>query len=321
MKNQINKIFFLLLFFFSTVVFAQTKGVGIGYQAVINKPDSNTYPGVAVSSSPLSNTNICLRFTFLDDTKIIEYQEIIEMKTDDFGMVNVFIGNEVQTDGYAASFDAIVWNTINKTLVVELDSSGLCTKFEEISNQPFSSTPFAYNALLAANVTGIVDIANGGTSASTLAEARANLSVANVDNTSDINKPISTATQFGLDAKLNKVLNVPEVIVTTINNTLAIIGLQESTSTQNQVVTINSVTGILSKTSFVSTVKENVANYKAIDGQVLFTTPSPITNSNNINVYRNGIRINASVIDINTIKLETGASCYLNDEVKIIQFN
>lgn len=321
MKNHIIKIFFLFLFFLSTVVSAQSKGVGIGYQVVINKPDKSTIPGRVISSSPLANTNICLRFTFLDDTKIIEYQEVIKVQTDEFGMVNTFIGKEIQTDGYAASFDAIMWNTIDKTLVVELDTSGLCSNYEEISNQAFASTPFAYNAVQAANVTGIVDIANGGTAARTLDEARINLGVAHVDNTSDIDKPISKATHSGLDTKLNKVLNFPEVLVTTIHNTLAIKGLQESTATQNQVVTINPLTGVLSKSSFISTVQENVANYKAIEGQVLFTTPSPIANIDRINVYRNGIRINASVIDMNTIKLEAGASCYLDDEVKIIQLN
>jgi hypothetical protein len=40
-----------------------------------------------------------------------------------------------------ANFDVIIWNTIDKTLVVELDVSGLCTAFEEISNQAFSAIP------------------------------------------------------------------------------------------------------------------------------------------------------------------------------------
>jgi hypothetical protein len=83
-------------------------------------------------------------------------------------LVNTFIGSGEQTDGYAANFDVIIWNTIDKTLVVELDVSGLCTAFEEISNQAFSAIPFAYNALVAANVSGIVDIVNGGTGASTV---------------------------------------------------------------------------------------------------------------------------------------------------------
>jgi len=320
MKSYSNHILFLLLFLVSTVTFAQ-KSVGIGYQALINKPDIKAYPGIPVLSSPLSNTNICLRFTFLDDTKIMEYQEIIKIKTDEFGMVNTFIGTGEQTDGYATSFDAIVWNTIDKTLVVELDISGLCSTFEEISNQAFSSTPFAYNALLAANVTGIVDIANGGTGADTLAGARANLGISNVDNTSDLNKPISTATQVALDGKLDKVLKVPEKIVTSSANTLAITGLTESVSAQNQVVTINPVTGVLSRASFLSTIVENVVDYKATDGQVLFTTPVAISNINKVNVYRNGIRINASFVDLNTIKLEVAATCFANDDIKIIQFN
>ena len=48
--------------------------------------------------------------------------------------------------------------------------------------------------------TGITAIANGGTGATTAAGAKTNLSLGNVDNTSDLNKPISTATQAALDA-------------------------------------------------------------------------------------------------------------------------
>ena len=58
-------------------------------------------------------------------------------------------------------------------------------------------------SLSAAKLTGVVAIANGGTGASTAAAAKTNLALNNVDNTSDVNKPISTLTQTALNAKEN----------------------------------------------------------------------------------------------------------------------
>ena len=59
----------------------------------------------------------------------------------------------------------------------------------------------------ATNVSGIVAIANGGTGASVATNARTNLGIGNIDNTSDANKPVSTAQQTALDLKAN--LNSP----------------------------------------------------------------------------------------------------------------
>jgi hypothetical protein len=55
----------------------------------------------------------------------------------------------------------------------------------------------------ASKITGIVPVANGGTGASTIAAAKINLALNNVDNTTDLNKPISTLTQAALDLKEN----------------------------------------------------------------------------------------------------------------------
>ena len=59
-------------------------------------------------------------------------------------MVNLLIGTNTQTGGYAADFAGIQWTADAKFLVVDLDIKGTCNNFEELSNQPFTYVPFAY---------------------------------------------------------------------------------------------------------------------------------------------------------------------------------
>lgn len=53
-----------------------------------------------------------------------------------------------------------------------------------------------------------VSIADGGTGSSTAEGARTNLGLGNVDNTSDVAKPISTATQSALNSKANSSIQI-----------------------------------------------------------------------------------------------------------------
>ncbi|WGK94756.1 MULTISPECIES: hypothetical protein [Flavobacterium] len=247
-----KKILFFI--FFTSVLYSQSKG--IAYQAVIVRPNVQTLPGVDIPSSPLINSDICLKFSFTDSSNSLEYQEVIKTITNQYGVVNVTIGKGTQIGGYASSFTAIAWNTTDKNLKVELDITSSCTSFELISEQSFSSAPFAFNAITANNVTGVVAIENGGTGATTTMEARTNLGLNNVDNTSDLNKPISKETQTALDAKANLASPTFTGTVSGITKSMVSLDQVDNTSDVNKPVS--------TATQIALDVKENSAN-KSVD--------------------------------------------------------
>jgi hypothetical protein len=220
-----KKTLLFLAFILSTFSFAQTNG--ITFQAVIYSANGESVPGINNSNAPLANRKICLQFSIVDDYSQTEYQEKVTVTTDDYGMVNLIIGTGIQTGGYANSFESIVWNSAKKYLKVSLDQSGNCNSFDEISNQVLSYVPFALAANSATSVSGIVGIANGGTNASTVLGAKTNLQLQNVDNTADLNKPVSTLTQLALDSKVDKVVGKnlsTEDFTTAEKNKLASLG-------------------------------------------------------------------------------------------------
>jgi hypothetical protein len=190
-----KKIILLIILFLGAKSFAQTKG--ITYQALILNPSGEQVPGKDNTNAPLVDENVCMQFQFTDEFSKLEYQETIKTKTDQFGMVNLVIGSGNQTGGYAASFESMEWNALKKSLIVGINTDGSCTSFTEISDQAFTAVPFAFSAINAGNVTGVVAIENGGTNAVTIIGAKTNLGLEKVDNTSDLDKPMSIAAQAG----------------------------------------------------------------------------------------------------------------------------
>jgi len=211
-----KKITLLLLLFVSTAFYAQSNG--INYQAIIYNPNGEAIPGYNNNNSPLANKNICLQFTIIDSATLTEYQEKITIRTDEYGMVNTVIGTGTQTGGYATSFANVNWSLPSKSLKVGLDPQGQCSNFIVISNQLFTSVPYAFAARSAENVTGIVPIVNGGTGATTVLGAKTNFGLENVDNTRDINKVISNATQAALNLKEDLSNKSTNVITDAVSN-------------------------------------------------------------------------------------------------------
>lgn len=122
--------------------------------------------------------------------------------------------------------------------------------------------------------------------------------------------------------QLGGVLIKPTTIQTDTTNTLAITGLQNGDTTQDAIVTVNNATGQLRKVSSTNFFREEIAEIDvATDGEIQFTPPLTITDAKKINVYRNGVRIDFTVINPTTIEIEPEAVCYAGDQIRIVQFH
>jgi len=131
----------------------------------------------------------------------------------------------------------------------------------------------------------------------------------------------------GLTANNGKVqlggaLTAPTTLTASSVNTLSLQGIQTGDASTDSMLVIVPGTGVIRK---LSAAGQSLTMYKSIafasaDGQKQFTTPAPITDIKKIQVYRNGINVEfVGVTGTGTIDLENPASCYVDDEIKIIQ--
>lgn len=120
--------------------------------------------------------------------------------------------------------------------------------------------------------------------------------------------------------QLGGTLIQPTIITTDTTNTLAIEGLQDGDVTQDDIVTVNRTTGQLRKITSSALFREEVAVITATNGQLQFNPTLPISDSKKVNVYRNGVRIDFTVVNNTTIEIEPEAICYAGDQIRIVQF-
>lgn len=125
--------------------------------------------------------------------------------------------------------------------------------------------------------------------------------------------------QVGNVVELGGELTKPTEINTSATNTLAIKNMLESNSTQDQLVVVEPATGVLRTKSLTGAVQKKEVVYFANDGQSQFNTPFPIDQKDRVDVYRNGVKIDFTVVGASSIEVESEAVCYKDDKIRIVQ--
>lgn len=192
---------------------AQTDG--ITYQAVIIGPDDLELPGVDSEGNYLPNATIAIRFTIFDNNNQVEFQEVQVTETDEFGRINLLIG-----DANHDEFKEISWDGTPKDLRVEIDFNA-GSDFETMSRERLTFLPYAYHRNITATGTLTVDdrtFLNG----ELVVEGPTNLnSSLDVNNQ---NPTLLTGTlTVGGATNLNNTLNVNNASLATFTGSVSII--------------------------------------------------------------------------------------------------
>ena len=193
MKKNIFFIFFLF-FTLSTVNNIKAQS-GLNFQGVARSSNN-----VTISSQPIT---IKLSILQGNPTGITEYSETRRVVTNAQGLFNVVIGDTGSISS-TGNFATINWNKIPKFLKIEMDPSA-GTNFITMGTTQFQYVAYAKIAesMEAENIKGILPVDHGGTGTNTLSTFKSMLLLDRVNNTTDLDKPISSSTQKVLDLKFN----------------------------------------------------------------------------------------------------------------------
>ena len=343
-KNNIIKraLFFILLSIIMINAHAQT---GLNFQGV-----ARTSNNVILASQAIT---IKLSILQGSATGTADYSETRRVTTNAQGLFTAVIGDTgaISTLG---NFTTINWKLSPKFLKIEMDPAA-GTNFITMGTTQFQYVAYAQFAksVDAENIVGIVPVSLGGTGVSTIAGLKTALTLNNVNNTTDLTKPISTLTQTALDLKLN-VADTSKYTKQTYSDSALLTKLSTTgnaataTTAGNITATTNTTLTSLSNLATVGTITSGVWSGTAVavekggtgltsagtNGQVLTSTGSGTLTwatpvflptivigtqqwmKENLDVltYRNGDVI-PQVTDATTwAGLTTGAWCYYSND-------
>lgn len=195
MKNYFILTALLCCFYFAH---AQYPLKTINYQALIVDQAAIQVPGGVVQPQLYLNKDIWVKFGIYVGTTL-QFEELHKSKTDAYGLINLEIGAGENT-GAAGTFASLNWGGPVKKLLTQV-SFDLGTKYSEVSNRGLNYLPYAHFSEEAGKLSGILPITSGGTGATSAVSARSNLGLGNVDNTADVDKPVSGLVLAQLNTK------------------------------------------------------------------------------------------------------------------------
>jgi hypothetical protein len=185
----------LLLFLLSIIMVNTQAQTGLNFQGV-----ARTTNNVILASQAIT---IKLSILQSSATGTADYTETRKVTTNAQGLFTAVIGDTgaISTLG---NFAIINWKLTPKFLKIEMDPAA-GTNFITMGTTQFQYVAYAQFAksVDAENIVGIVPVTLGGTGVASLASLKTALALNNVNNTTDLTKPISTLTQTALDLKLN----------------------------------------------------------------------------------------------------------------------
>jgi hypothetical protein len=195
MKKNIMHLRILFILLLSVVMINSNAQTGLNFQGV-----ARTSNNVILASQAIS---IKLSILQGSATGTAEYTETRRVITNAQGLFTAVIGDTgaISTLG---SFNNINWKLSPKFLKIEMDPAA-GTNFITMGTTQFQYVAYAQYAksVDAENIVGIVPVTLGGTGVNSLTGLKTALTLNNVNNTTDLTKPISTLTQTALDLKLN----------------------------------------------------------------------------------------------------------------------